>query len=205
METNKDKSCTLATAFFPPKPATSQVPSSHNYPKSIAYQFQLQHHISKPKPHKAPGEDRILNIILKELVELLAEYLLWIYRATFALQTYSDRWRSWTTMVLWKLGKANYSTPKSHHPIALYNTVGKLLTAIIAKDMVYMVEKYHLLPANHFGGRPSRTTTDSLHLVVNKIKDVWRCKKVAIMLFLNIEGAFPHAVTDQLLHNLQKW
>ena len=61
-ETNKDKSHALATALLPPKPATSQVPSSHNYPMSITYQFQLheaqlQHHISKLKPHKTPGDD----------------------------------------------------------------------------------------------------------------------------------------------------
>ena len=29
-------------------------------------------------------------------------------------------------------------------------------------------------------------------------------QKVTVMLFLDIEGAFPHAVTDQLLHNMQK-
>jgi hypothetical protein len=63
---------------------------------------------------------------------------------------------------------------------------------------------YVVLPANHFGGRPGRTTTDSLHLVVNKIKGAWRRKKVAVMLFLDIEGAFPNAVTDRLLHNMQK-
>ena len=120
-ETNEDKSHALASAFFPPKPATSQVPSSHNYPRSIAYQFrlheaQLWHHISKLKPHKAPGDDGIPNIVLKESVELIVDYLLWIYRATFVLQTYSDRWRSWITVVLWKPGKANYSILS---PIAL--------------------------------------------------------------------------------------
>jgi hypothetical protein len=40
--------------------------------------------------------------------------------------------------------------------------------------------------------------------VVNKIKGAWRRKKVAAMLFLDIEGAFPNAVTDRLLHNMRK-
>jgi hypothetical protein len=208
-ETNEDKSCALAKAFFPPKPATSQIPSSHSYPRRVAYQFrlheaQLRRQISKLKPHKAPGDDGIPNVVLKESADLLIDHLLWIYRAAFALQAYSDRWRSWITVVLRKPGKADYSIPKSHRPIALYNTMGKLLTAIIAEDMMYMTEKYHLLPANHFGGRPGRTTTDSLHLIVNKIKGAWRRKKVAVMLFLDIEGAFPHAVTDRLLHNMRK-
>ena len=108
-------------------------------------------------------------------------------------------------MVLQKPGKADYSIPKSHHPVALYNMMGKLLTAIIAENMVYMAEKFHLLLSNHFGGRPGRMTMDLLHLVINKIKGAWRCKKVTIMLFLDIEGAFSHTITAQLLHNLQKW
>ena len=94
----------------------------------------------------------------------------------FTLETYSVRWKSWVTVALRKPGKANYNAPKSYCPIALYNTMGKLLTAIVTEDMVHLAEKHHLLPANHFGGRPGRTTTDSLHLVVNKTKGAWHCK-----------------------------
>ena len=143
-------------------------------------------------------------MVLKETADQLAEYLLCIFCATFALNTYSDNWKTWITIVLTKPGKAAYDVPKAYHPIALLNTIGKLLTAIVAEDITYMAEQYHLLPASHFGGRPGRTTTDSLHLVVNKIKGAWRRKKVAVMLFLDIEGAFPNAVTDCLLHNMRK-
>lgn len=103
-----------------------------------------------------------------------------------------------------KPGKSDYGVPKAYHPIALLNTIGKLLAAIVTEDIVYMDEKHHLLLANHFGERPGRTTTDSMHLVVNKIKDAWRHHKVMVMLFLDIEGAFPNAATDCLLHNLWK-
>ena len=80
----------------------------------------------------------------------------------------------------------------------------KVLTAIIAEDVSHLVEKHQLLPANHFEGRPGRTTTDALHYLVYKIKDAWRKGKVASLLFLDMEGAFPNAVTDRLIHNLRK-
>jgi hypothetical protein len=180
-ETNEEKIQTLATAFFPPKLTTTRNLDGRNYPKRVKYQFQLHEaqlwrQITKLRPHKAPGEDGIPNIVLKEAADLIIEHLLWIYRATFMLGTYSDRWKSWVTIVLRKPGKANYSAPKYHCPIALYNTMGKLLMAIVAEDVVHMAKKYHLIPANHFGNRPGRTTTDSLHLVVNKIKGAW-CRK----------------------------
>lgn len=66
------------------------------------------------------------------------------------------------------------------------------------------MEKNALLPDTHFGGCPGRTTTDAIHYLVDKIKSAWGRKKVASILFLDVEGAFPNAVTDRLIHNLKK-
>ena len=56
----------------------------------------------------------------------------------------------------------------------------------------------------HFEGRPGRTTTDTLHALTYKIKDAWHKKQVVSVLFLDIEGAFPNAVNERLIHNLKK-
>ena len=45
---------------------------------------------------------------------------------------------------------------------------------------------------------------DAIHTLVDKIKTAWRQNKVVSVLYLDVEGAFPNAVTDRLLHNLQK-
>jgi len=42
------------------------------------------------------------------------------------------------------------------------------------EDIIYITEKYSLLPTTHFGGRLGRTTTNSMHLIVNKVKAAWR-------------------------------
>ena len=76
------------------------------------------------------------------------------------------------------------------------NMIAKLLSSIVVEDLVHLMEKHALLPANHFGGRPGRTTTDSLHLLVDTVKVAWRRKQVASVLFLDVEGAFPNAVTE---------
>ena len=65
-----------------------------------------------------------------------------------------------------------------------------------------MCKCFNILPANHFGARPSHTTTDSLHLLVKKVKDAWRARKVASTLFLDVQGAFPSMAVDWLLHNM---
>lgn len=109
-----------------------------------------------------------------------------------------------TTVVLQKPGKPCYNTPKAYQPIALLNTMSKVLTAIMADIMTFYTETHELPPMHHFGGRPGRTTTNTIHLLLHKIKDSWRKKQVTAVLFLDIKGAFPNAVTSKLLHSMRK-
>ena len=144
--------------------------------------------------------------MIKESVDLIAEYLLEIFQASFALNVYSDRWWVWDTIVLRKPGKPRYDILKAHRPIALMNTLGKLLLSIVAEDLTHMCDFYGLLPDNHFSGRPGRCTTDAMHLLAHRIKAAWRRRNVAAVLFLDVKGAFPNAVTSRLLHNMHmRW
>jgi len=70
-------------------------------------------------------------------------------------------------IVLRKPGKANYTVPNAHQLVALLNTIAKVLSACIAEDLNHVIETHGLLLKNHFGSRPGRTTTDSLHYVTS--------------------------------------
>jgi hypothetical protein len=208
-DTNDDKSTALASTFFPPPPPTSSVPLDATYPDPVPTpapisDTQLSRSIAKLSPYKAPGPDGICNIVFIRCVSLLKPYLLHLFRAVFTLDTYYAPWRDFTTVVLRKPGKPDYTVTKAYRPIALLNTTCKLLTAVVADQMTYLLEHHGLLPDTHFGGRPGRSTTDSLHLLEATIKDAWRQGKVVSALFLDIEGAFPNAVTDRLLHNMRQ-
>jgi len=134
----------------------------------------------------------------------MADHLLLIYKAIIRIGTYYDPWRESITVVLRKPGKANYELPKAHRPIVLLSTVAKVLTALITEDISRLVECHQLLPKTHFGGRPGRTTADAVHYLTQRIKGAWQKGNVASILFLDVEGAFPNAVTDRLIHNLRK-
>lgn len=49
-------------------------------------------------------------------------------------------------MVLRKPGKPDYLVPRAYRPISLLNTLGKLLEIVIARRLLYLAEKYGLLP-----------------------------------------------------------
>ena len=206
--TNEEKSIMLATTFFPPKPPDVD-PLHFVYPKPICKMAhitreQIKRRLTKLKPYKAPGPDGIPNIVLTKCAGNLIDRLYHIYKAILNLGIYYEPWKLSTTVVLRKPGKPRYDTPKAYRPIALLNTLCKVLTALMAELMTYYTETHQLLPALHFGGRPGRTTLDAIHLLVHKIKDAWRKRQVTAVLFLDIEGAFPNAVTSRLLHSMRK-
>jgi len=134
----------------------------------------------------------------------IEDYLSSIYQATIWTGNYVDAWKESTTIVLQKQGKPSYGVPKAYRLIALLNTMAKVFRAIVAKNITRMVEKGRLLPDNHYVCRPGRMTMDAVHMLADRIKRAWRKGKVVSILFLDMEGAFPNAVTDRLFHNLHK-
>ena len=208
---NEEKSRVLAKCFFPSKP--TQPPPLQTADQDVQHadiealsitKEQVLRQLWRLKPYKAPGRDGIPNVVLVKCSDILADRLLGIYSAMLELNLQYEPWKCFTTVVLRKPGKPRYDLPKAYRPIALLNTMAKVLTAIVADHVSYLTKKHQLLPAHHFGGRPGRTTTDAMHLLTCKIKDAWRAGKVAAALFLDIEGAFPNAVLERLTQNLSR-
>src|SRR6266481_890125 len=84
ISTNEEKGNVLHQLLFPERPPGSHILHELLYPDRIRYSFrpsltQLCWCIARLHPHKVPGQDGIPNIVLKELLEVIAEYLLRIY------------------------------------------------------------------------------------------------------------------------------
>ena len=208
---NEDKSKVLAKTFFQEKRSDAQPDSqSMQEQKEQVCELdpitrdQIRRHLAKLKPYKAPGPDGIPNIVLIKCADLITNRLYYIYKAMIEQGLYYAPWKHFTTVVLRKPGKPKYNVAKAYRPIALLNTMIKVLTAILTEQLMYYAEEHNLLPANHFGGRKGRTATDAVHLLVYNIKGAWRKGKVMAVLFLDIEGAFLNADNAQLTRNLLK-
>jgi hypothetical protein len=68
-----------------------------------------------------------------------------------------------------KPNKDDYSQAKAWRPISLLSTLGKLLEAVVAERISFVVETYGLLPANHFGARKQRSAEQALLLLQERI------------------------------------
>ena len=101
--------------------------------------------ISRLLNNTALGLDRILNKALKTCGPLIAPWLADVARVCFVIGYYPRLGRAIIMFILRKEGKADYLFPGSYRPIALENTLSKILERVIADHMADTVEEYALL------------------------------------------------------------
>lgn len=209
-QTKAKRKSSYKTFFPPPPPAdlsdiihadytTNSVPCDINITKQ-----QLRRVIRKLSPNKAPGPDGIINKVLKDNIETLEPHLMTLIQASLDTGHFPKPLKKTITVVLRKPLKPDYTKPNAYQPIALENTIGKVIESIITELISYLIKTRGLLPANHFGGRPQRTTTDAMTVLTENIHRAWKGGDVYSVVFMDVGGAFNNVHHDRLLHNMRK-
>jgi hypothetical protein len=76
----------------------------------------------------------------------LAKAVAQLANACWALGHFPARFKEARTVVLRKPGKPSYSDPGAWRPIALLNTIGKLIESLMAKRLSQAAKEHKLLP-----------------------------------------------------------
>ena len=202
----------LRNSFFPVPPEADEsdmVGTAHT--SSIKWvpftDNEVMNAIKRPGPWKAPGPDGIPNRILQLTATLLAPILRRIYNRCMELGHQPQAWRTSTTVALRKPQKEDYTKPKSWRPIALLNTMGKVLDSMIAQRISYWTEEEGLLPPGHMGGRKNIGVEQAIHLLLERIHSTFGYgskKPVASLLMLDVSGPYDNVSHKRLLHNMSK-
>ena len=116
------------------------------------------------------GLDRVLNKALKTCGPLITPWLTDITRVCFIIGYYLRLRRAIITVVLCKEGKADYLLLGSYCPIALENTLSKILERVIVECMVNTAKKYALLLQSQIGARKNCLTLSVFTLFTSTIK-----------------------------------
>ena len=135
---------------------------------------QLERAIGKLAPNKAPGPDEITNRVLKKNFGILYEHILKLAQACMDIGYFPSVFKKTLTIVLRKPNKPDYTKPNAYRPIALENTIGKVLESITTELLSYLIETHELLPANHFGAGLQRTTEDAMMVLTENIYRAWK-------------------------------
>jgi hypothetical protein len=170
METDATRKLELfREAFFPPPPEVDlEDIKDYRYPSPLCFPpitlNEVIKSIKRMPGRKAPGKDTIPSHLLHHIAPCIAQPLQHLYNTCLRLHYCPRHFREPVTVTLRKPGKSDYGQLKSYRPVALLNTLGKIMESIIARRISYAVEKYGLLPPQHMGGRRGVSTEQAIHL-----------------------------------------
>jgi hypothetical protein len=121
-------------------------------------QEELETVIQRLPNSKVPGPDGIPNEILKTIAPLVSEDLAGAITQCFACRLLLVQYKESTMVTLHKEGKLDYFLLGSNRPIALENTLAKVVEKLLANQITQAAKTHLLLPWNQMGARKDRST-----------------------------------------------
>ena len=202
------KALILFKKFFPPPPTVDLTDiQAATYNQNLVLKEIQLHEVTaaivKRISNKAPGDDGITNRVWKWINDIIALHLQRIFNASLDEGYCAEHCRKSVTISLRKPQKEFYSLASSCRPIALLNTISKLMEYILAKRISFLAEEHNLLPRTHLGARKGVSTEHALHYMVERIHAAWSQGKISTALLLDVMGAFENMARERLLHNLR--
>ncbi|KAF8648470.1 hypothetical protein AX14_008791 [Amanita brunnescens Koide BX004] len=113
--------------------------------------------------NSAPGPDRITWEILKTALDVngAIKGLCYLFNRIHVTSMWPSWFKASTCVIIPKLNKPKYNVPKAFRLISLLNTIGKLLTKVIATRMQFDCLKFGILHPGQCGGVAKHATIDA--------------------------------------------
>lgn len=163
--------------------------------KSDDIQFTVQEItdvINKQNPRKAPGADGITSDIIQQINRIDDKLFTKIYNKCLKFQTFPELWKHSIVKVIPKNGKMDYTIADSYRPISLLPVMGKVYEKLLIQRVIEYFNKHKKLNSRQFGFTSQVSTEDALHSFTDFIKNTFEKKGMALVISLDISGAFNH-------------
>ena len=202
-----DIAAELLAGFFPPtvQPVVEQEGTYRGQLECKPLQkFEIRAAIWRASMDKAPGPDGFSMRVWREVWPALEDEILALMQRSLDESALPTSWKKAMIIPLRKAGKDDYTSVKSYRPISLLQTISKVLEAVIAERISYLVETNHLLPKAHFGARKQRSSVDALVHLQERIYKAWRGGKTLSLVSFDVKGAYNNVAKEPELHRLRK-
>lgn len=165
--------------------------------------WELNSIIKNLKNNKSPGPDQIHNEMIKYLPGKTRFQLLEIYNHIWKYKVFPDTWREVIIIPILKPNKSQME-PSNYRPIALSNTICKIMEKLVNNRLMWFLEKNNLISNIQCGFRNGRSTTDQLMILQSEIQNGFRNKQHLVAIFFDLEKAFDTTWRHNILKNLQE-
>jgi ribonuclease HI len=201
----------LLGEFFKPLPQTTTPledtaaeVQQEPLPMEEITEAEVHRAILSASPYKAPGMDDIPVIVWQKTWSSIKHHITALFQLSIRTNAIPKEWKVARIIPLRKPAKPDYTVAKAYRPISLLATLGKILEALVAERLSYLVETHNLLPKNHFGARKGRSATQALTIIQEHVYQAWRDKKVMSMVSFDLKGAYNGVNIEALEKRLRK-
>lgn len=153
------------------------------------------------KSFKAPGLDKIQNILLKKLPHKAIVQITKILNGCIKISYFPSTFKIAKVVPIPKRGK-DLKLPSSYRPISLLSCLGKLLEKVIHIRLNKFAITNDIIAKEQFGFRPQHSTTHQIKRVINHVQSNKIKRKSTGLILLDIEKAFDSVWHNGLIYKL---
>ena len=140
-------------------------------------------------------------MVLQNLDGGSLERLALLCNVSLSLGHIPERWRGANAVLIPKVGRKDYSSPRSFRPISLTSFLFKGMERVVAWHLEELGVIDKLSPHQH-AFRKGKSTDTCLSEVVDRIESSILRNQFALGVFFDIEGAFDNVLTSKVLEGL---
>lgn len=215
VEEDSAKAQLLAQRFFPSAPPSANfrqltasrqdtlqtwlAPGWTGFPPITA--SEVSRHLLHLRAFAAPGPDGILPQCLRAAEPVLVPVLTRLFNQLLREGRHPTPWRLARVLPIPKPG-SDAHLPKGYRPIALLNTLSKLMESIMNGRLLHFLERTHSLSDAQQGFRPTRSTELALWRFVNSAAMDLKSRRRCISVALDIQSAYDSVDHAALLWRL---
>ncbi|KAL8561583.1 hypothetical protein ACOMHN_024819 [Nucella lapillus] len=179
------------------KTCAHDIPRIHIHPEGV---LKLLRDIN---PNKAPGPDKIPNLVLKECAPNLAPALTTLFQYSLDTGDLPSDWRNANIACVYKKGDKHAA--ENYRPISLTSVISKLLEHIICRNILTHLEKHDILTNLNHGFRSGYSCDTQLLLTSHDLLQSYDRQHQVDVAILDFSKAFDTVPHKRLLHKLKSY
>ena len=164
-------------------------------------EVEVMERINKCKNKESFGEDEICYKFIKKLKHFVVKELTGIFNHSIRIKRFPRRWKTSKIKPLYKGDNKNRKEPSSYRPVALLAALGRIMEALIAKQLDYFEETNNLIHEGVHGFRKGRSTATAMLETWEYITWETQANKIVAVDLLDLSAAFD---TLEYLYILRK-
>ncbi|KAL8621525.1 hypothetical protein ACOMHN_026197 [Nucella lapillus] len=179
------------------KTCAYDIPRIHIHPEGV---LKLLRDIN---PNKAPGPDKISNLVLKECAPNLAPSLTTLFQYSLDTGDLPSELRNANIACVYKKGDKHAA--ENYRPISLTSVISKLLEHIICRNILTHLEKHDILTNLNHGFRSGYSCDTQLLLTSHDLLQSYDRQRQVDVAILDFSKAFDTVPHKRLLHKLKSY